>query len=53
MVDTEIRRRRLGLWPWLLGVALFVAAVWIAAAILRGDDQGPVAEPAEAPVVVP
>lgn len=53
MADIDVRRRRLGLLPWLLGVALFAAAVWIAAAILGGGGEAAVAEPAGAPAVVP
>lgn len=60
MVREKVRRRKLSVWPWLIGLALLAFALWGVAWIL--DPEGEIDDPARLstegaeipdPVVVP
>jgi hypothetical protein len=44
------RRRRPGLWPWLVGVLVVAALVWLFTRLLRDDPGEDAVESLERPV---
>ena len=60
MVREHVHRRKLTLWPWLIGLAILIFALWGVAWIL--DPEGEIVDPARLstegvdvpdPVIVP
>lgn len=60
MVREHVHRRKLTIWPWLIGLGLLLAALWGVAWIL--DTEGKIDDPARLstegievpdPVIVP
>ena len=60
MVREHVRRRKLTVWPWLIGLAILLFALWGVAWIL--DPEGEIDDPARLstegvdapdPVIVP
>jgi hypothetical protein len=44
VVREHIHRRKLTIWPWLIGAAVLLAALWAVAWIL--NPEGEIADPA-------
>ena len=60
MARNDVHRRKLAVWPWLIGLAALLVALWAVAWIL--DPEGEIADPARLstegvevpdPVIVP
>jgi hypothetical protein len=44
VVESRIHRKKLPIWPWLVGAALLILAAWAAAWLL--DPEGEIEDPA-------
>lgn len=44
MVREHVHRRKLSVWPWLIGVGLLLAALWLVSVLL--DPEGEIDDPA-------
>lgn len=44
MVRDHVRRRKLTIWPWLIGIGMLLAALWAVAWML--DPEGEIDDPA-------
>lgn len=41
MVREQVRRRKRSVWPWLVGLAVLIAALWAVAWILEPGEEIP------------